>query len=165
MAIYLIQLLKFCFSNDNQYSIVYGIVFLLFLCFIVPSIYNSFKLLTPKDVAFQQLPAQFYKTIAEEYRTKENITDEELLNEYIKTSYNNQLEEILVINDKLCLDKGESFSKAFNFACISIIPYLICMSIYLFCPKNDAQQMELKNYKQIIQYMDSTRKIDSIQKK
>jgi len=120
-------------------------------------------LLTPKDVAFQELPKEFYKTIANQYRN-EGIDDDELLNEYIKTSYNNQLEEILEINDQLCLDKGKSYFNAFNFACLSIIPYLICISIYLVCPKNESQLIEIKNYKQIIQYDDSVKNISPIQK-
>ena len=162
MAIYLIQVLKFCFSNDNPCTVIYSLIFFVFLCLLIYSIYNSFKLLAPKNVAFQELPTQFYKTLANQYR--ESGMPEEEIDEYIKASYNTQLEEILQVIDDLCLDKGERFSNAFNFACISIIPYLICVAIYLFCPKNEAQDIKLNNYKQIIQYIDSNKIKNSVGK-
>jgi hypothetical protein len=96
-AIYFLQLFKFCRADNNPSKLLFTISFCLFILSIVYSIYHAILLLIPKDVSFVKLPEEFYKTVRKQYEEK-GITNEDELNEYIRASYNQQLEKVVESN-------------------------------------------------------------------
>ena len=124
------------------------------------SLSNSYFLLKPLDVAYMNEPKSFYKDTYQQYKVLLGTEDENIINEYIKSSYLNELEESVTNNRKLFEDKGRYYYKAFVNLLRALVPYVICIGIVNFYPANaKPSKTEIINYKEIAKEFDSlTRK-------
>ena len=154
IAIYLVQLLQFSFSERNHIKYVFIPALAILLLLLIYSLYHAILLVKPRDVSYLKLPIEFYEKTRKEYEAI-GITEEDELNEYLRASYNYQLEEAVTKNANLCFLKSEHYFKSFQFGLMAVIPYLICLSIFMVSPKEDTQVISVKNYKEIENYQDS----------
>ena len=161
--VFFIQVVKFPFEkykDANALYICYIILTITFLVLLGISLYNSYFLLKPHDVAYMNEPKSFYKDTFQQYKVLLDTEDENIINEYVKSSYLNELEESVTNNRKLFEDKGKYYYKAFVNLLRALIPYIICIGIVNFYPADTKpSKMEIINYKEIVKEFDSlTRK-------
>lgn len=155
MAIYVIQLIQFSYDKNNSNKITYAIAGVIFIVLIIFSIVNAISLLIPKEIAYIRLPKEFYNTILSEY--KNNGISEDELDAYIKATYIDELEKSVKTNFELTNAKSSFYSKAFQYGLLSLIPYIICLGIYITDYHNENEVL-IKNYKEILKYQDSISK-------
>lgn len=126
---YLIQLIKYLFEkhiSDSWYFLIFFICYL-FLFFI--SIINTYKYLLPKARAHIHLPEFYYKDVRQQYVDKK--VDRDIIKNYLRKGYLEEIEKSLKINFKLNNEKSECISKSFNFALLALIPYVLCIGVRL----------------------------------
>ena len=144
-AFFLTALLKFV-TQLNVTSLlcwIFALIFVTFIVTLVISIYWTIKLLIPKEFAFIEEPKIFYGELKEEY-IKADVPEEQL-NDYIKRSYLRQLEDALNSNYITNNAKSKSNYYAIKFAFISIIPYVICVSLMIGFSEEEVQNVYITN--------------------
>ena len=161
--VFFIQVMKFPCEKYKDVNLLYVCYILLIVTFLVLlgiSLFNSYFLLKPLDVAYMNEPKSFYKDTYQQYKILLGTEDENIINEYIKSSYLNELEVSVTNNRKLFEDKGGYYYKAFVNLLRALLPYVICIGIVNFYPVDaKPSKTEIINYKEIAKEFDSlTRK-------
>jgi len=158
ISIYIVQILKFPFDKfkevDCSIFIIYLILLLCFLYLFIASIYNTFNILKPEDVAYLNNPNYFYVDIKKQYEESLETDDEDVLNAYLKETYLNELEIALTKNIELYTTKSRYFYNAFTKLLPALILYVLCSGIVIF-NTDEKTEIEIKNYKEIIKYSDT----------
>ena len=157
ISIYIIQILKYPFEVS-----VYNIMFYIFLTplvafliFLGISVFNTYRLLHPEEVAFMNFPKFFYSDIKKKYEKCLNTKDEAILNEYVKATYLNELETAIEINSKLHKTKSRFYYLAFRNGLMALILYLTCTGFVVFKEKKDkVSKTNVINFKEIVDYAD-----------
>jgi len=118
LAVYILQVVKYPFVHfTDTSSIMIGIYIILLLCFFLFlgwSIKYTYLLLKPIEVAYINYPSFFYNDIREQYETELNTNDEKILNEYVKSTYLNELELAVTSNSELFEIKSKYYDTAFK---------------------------------------------------
>jgi len=154
--IYLIELFKFVFEIKLElFDITFLILFLTFLIFLFISLTKTYNFLKPIYIAYLHEPNYFYNEILSQYQSALNIDDEELLNEYVNCTYLKESEIALQNNNLAYQKKSKQFDT--NFRCIlyTLILYLIASSFVIFEKRNQTNTIEVKNYKEIVNYINN----------
>lgn len=158
ISIYIIQILKFPFEKYNELDpitfIIYIILLLSFLYFFIESIYNTFQIIKPAEVFYTNNPNYFYNDIKSQYEEILNTDDEDLLNAYVKQTYLQELEVTLEKNIALYDAKGRYFYNTFVRLLPALIFYVLCSGIVIFNSNNE-NEINIKNYQEIIKFSDS----------
>ncbi|MCZ8330412.1 MAG: hypothetical protein O9282_03775 [Flavobacterium sp.] len=158
ISIYIVQILKFPFDKykevETSIFIIYLILLLYFLYLFIASIYNTFQILKPEDVAYLNNPNYFYVYIKKQYEESLETNDEDTLNAYLKETYLNELEIALTKNIELYKTKSRYFYNAFTKLLPALILYVLCSGIIIF-NTDEKTEIEIKNYKEIIKYSDT----------
>lgn len=158
LAIYILQLVKYPILHFTDTSrIMIGIYILLLFCFFLFlgwSIKYTYLLLKPMEVAYIHYPSFFYTDIRKQYETKLNTNNEDKLNEYVKSTYLNELELAVTSNSELFEIKNKYYNTAFNKSIIALVIYLICTGFVVFEPEKP-KDINLKNYPEILNTIDS----------
>jgi len=144
-AFFLTALLKFAgqLQLGTPLCWIFAVIFSAFIVLLIISICWTVKLLIPKEFAFIEEPKIFYEDLKQEYMQAEVV--DELLNDYIKISYLKQLENALNSNISTNNAKSKSNYYAIKFAFISLIPYVICVSLMVVFAKDEIQNIYITN--------------------
>jgi uncharacterized membrane protein (DUF485 family) len=121
------------------------------------SIIYAIRLLIPVDIAHCDLPQYFYGDLKNQYL--EDGIEEGDVNEYIKHTYKNQLEVAIKSNFEVNNKKSKFHYYSFLSALIAILPYLLCIGIYVSNVKESPVKVELVN--KIFDTMDDKKNSDS----
>lgn len=158
ISVYIVQLIKFPFGKSIKMECIILVVFIIlmlaFLSLLVLSIYHTFQMLKPENVAYLNNPKYFYNNVKEEYEKSLETENEDIINAYLKVSYLNELEIALEQNINLYETKSRHFHNAFIKLLPALIIYILCSGIVIFNSVED-NEIKIKNYKEIIQYSDS----------
>jgi hypothetical protein len=158
IAIYILQVVKYpfeTFTDSNWTIIIFYTLFLIgFLALLLISIRNTYLLLKPIDVAYLHYPKYYYTDIKTQYQNSLQTDDEETLNDYIKATYLNELEEVVKHNSYLFKIKSKYYDFAFKSGLASVLIYLLCTGFVIFKDEKP-KDFNLKNYKEIITEIDS----------
>ncbi len=162
IAIYTIQIIKYpfeIFPKSNWILIcVYSTLFCGFLILLSISIRNTYLLLKPIDVAYLHYPKYYYTEIKSQYEKTLNTSDEITINEYIKATYLNEIEEAVKHNSYLFKIKSNYYDHAFKTALAAVLMYLLCAGFVIF-KEEKPNEFNLNNYKEIITELDSLNKL------
>ncbi|WP_448104628.1 hypothetical protein [Pedobacter panaciterrae] len=144
-AFFLTSLLKFVVQLElgSWLCWLFTSIFSAFIVLLIISIHWTIKLLIPKEFAFIEEPRIFYGELKEDY-IKAGVGDD-LLNDCIKKSYLQQIETALNGNISTNNNKSRSNYYAIKFAFISIIPYIICVSLMVVFNKDEVQNVYITN--------------------
>ncbi len=161
--IFFIQVVKFPFEKYKEFNFSYVLyIMLAFISLVLLgiSLFNSYFLLKPLDVAYMNEPQSFYKETYQQYKDSLGTDDENVINEYVKASYLFELEVAVANNRKLVEDKAKYFHRGFINLLRALFPYVICIGIINFYPLDaKPSKTEIINYKEIAKEFDSlTRK-------
>lgn len=158
ISIYTVQIIKYPFENtDLNSTLIVFIVFLLaFLSSLICSVFNTYKLLHPEEVAYMNFPKFFYNNIKEQYEERLETNDESTLNEYVKATYLNELETAIETNSNLFNTKSRFYYLSFRFGLAALILYLICAGFVVFKDqKENVSKVNIVNFKEIVEFSDS----------
>lgn len=151
---YLVEIVKYPFKSDYQiYDYFYLILTIIFLVTLFLSIKETYELIKPIEVAYLNQPKHFYLKTLEEYKTKLKTEDEKTLNEYLKVSYLNEIEEVLENNINVYQNKNSSFYKTFKKIFWSLILYVTLSSFVIIQKKEEKNKIEIENYKEIVNFL------------
>jgi len=151
---YLIELVKFLFDiNLNIIGCIYTMVFLLFLYLLTISIFKTYHFLKPINISYLHEPKFFYNNILNQYKKKLKTDDKDTLNEYVNYTYLLEIEKSLENNIKAYKEKSHLFYLAFKTILSTLLVYIILSSFVIFEKRNQKSEIELKNYKEIINYL------------
>lgn len=151
IGLYIIEILKYPFKNQCDISFILFEIAFLILLFI--SLYKTYCLINPVAVSYLNQPKFFYNDVLTEYKLKLNTDDNELLNEYLRITYLNEIEDVLENNIKVYRKKSDDFTKAFKILLPTLILYLILTSFVMIKKKEELNNISLQNYKEIINYI------------
>jgi hypothetical protein len=88
-------------------------------------------MLKPVDVAYMNAPKIFYNDLKDQYLKSLDAKEHHLINEYIKTSYLQELEKAIHTNSELFEQKSGYYYKAFTKGLIALPFYLLCSSFVI----------------------------------
>jgi hypothetical protein len=163
IAIYILQVVKYpfeTFTESNWILIsVYSILLLGFIVMLSISIQNTYLLLKPIDVAYLHYPKYYYTEIKSQYEESLETDNEEILNEYVKATYLNEMEEAIQHNSYLFMIKSKYYDFAFKSALAAVLTYLLCTGFVIFKDEKP-KDFNLKNYEEIITKIDSLKIIN-----
>jgi len=152
IAVYLVQVIKYPFEefkNNVGVTIVYILFLGTFLFFLLRSLYNTYLLVKPVNVAYIHHPKKFYIDIRERYEQKLQTTDENVLNAYVKATYLQELEKSVSKNSDLFETKGNYYFTAFTHGLIALLLYLFCVGFIIF--KSDKpNEVVIKNFDSVV---------------
>ncbi len=127
------------------YYYLYLAVFIFFFVLLIRSLYYTYRLLKPDYISFSEDPSKFYRDLLNQYKLTLETENPEILNEYIKTSYLQNLEIGIERNNKLFMDKGRFYYRSFQSIIFSIICYAFCVGYVQFADINKNQINMSKN--------------------
>ncbi len=133
ISIYLVPLLLYLFSYQN--SVSYYIILTLFISLLVLLVYSLIQtclFIKPDLISFKHNPKVFYKETFNLYKEKLETDDSEVINEYIKVSYLNHLEDCIEHNELIFKEKSKNYYKSFITLTIALIFYFLCVGIMNF---------------------------------
>jgi len=128
-------------------------VFLLFLYLLTISIFKTYHFLKPINISYLHEPKFFYNNILNQYKKKLKTDDKDTLNEYVNYTYLLEIEKSLENNIKAYKEKSHLFYLAFKTILSTLLVYIILSSFVIFEKRNQKSEIELKNYKEIINYL------------
>jgi len=141
-AAYGFQLILYSIRGQGI-NAVYFIALFAFIGLVIFSVVNAVRLLIPIKIAHRDLPSYFYNDIKNEYL--ESGIPEEDSDAYIKHTYKLQLEVAVKTNFDINNRKSKFHFYAFVTALFAIIPYLICIGMYIYSEKEKTVKVELVN--------------------
>lgn len=145
------------YSIDLEFlGLIYKLSLWIFLLSFCISIVFSIRLLIPVEIAHKDLPEAFYKNYKEEYLQDGIVEDE--IDVYLKHTYRDQLEKAVKHNFELNNRKSKFHYNSFLAALVALIPYVICIGLYVSNKTEDTTKVELTN--EIFSDM-SKKKVDS----
>lgn len=151
---YLIELFKYAIEiKFNFIGILYIILFISFLFLLICSFYKTYNFLKPINISYLNEPKYFYNNILEQYRIKLKTEDEEVLDQYVNYTYLLEIEKSLEDNISAYQEKSHKFYLAFKMILSTLLIYIIISSIVIFEKRNQKNEIELHNYKEIIDYI------------
>lgn len=154
ICFYLIEIIKYPFkTNIYYYDFIYIGVLLFFLIFLGLSLKATYELIKPIDVAYINEPKHFYLKTLEEYKVQLATEDEEILNEYLKVTYLNEIEQVLENNRNVYRNKNSCFYKTFKKIFWSLTLYVVLSSFVIIQKKEEKSKIEIENYKEIITFL------------
>jgi hypothetical protein len=113
ISVYIVQLIKFPFGKSIKTECIVFIVFIIlmlaFISLLVLSVYHTFQMLKPENVAYLNNPKYFYNNVKKKYEKSLETEDEDIINAYLKVSYLNELENALEQNINLYELKSRYF--------------------------------------------------------
>lgn len=139
-AAYLIQLIQYLISLPSIIHI-YSLFFLIFVFSLGISIYHSIRLLIPVNIAYKEMPKDFYASLKDQY-ISQGITANEI-NLYIKETYKIQLESGVEHNFEVNNKKSKHNYYAIIFCIIGLLPYIICIGFKVSADKDPVQKVEI----------------------
>jgi hypothetical protein len=161
ICFYIIEIIKYPFKSDFQlYDLIYILVLCAFLFAFYLSLKETYELIKPIEVAYVNQPKHFYIKTLENYKLKLKTEDEDILNEYLKVSYLNEMEQVLENNINVYQNKNSSFYKAFKKIFWALILYVILSSFVLIQKKENNNKIEIENYKEILTYIKENKMAD-----
>ncbi|WPO89882.1 hypothetical protein [Chryseobacterium sp. HR92] len=162
MFIYMIELFKYFIDADiTLTNAVFIILFIVFLVFLGTSLHYTYLLQKPVDIHYLNEPNHFYIDKLNEYKTKLNYNDElnsddeYILNEYVNLTYLDEQEIALSKNIKAYRKKRGLYYKNFNIILLCLVLYVFISSFVIFEKRKENTSFDLKNYKEVINYLNS----------
>ena len=156
ICFYIIELLKYPFKKNYEFQdFLYVALLFLFLFLLYKSLCKTYSLIKPINVAYLNQPKFFYVEILSQYKEKLKTDNDELLNEYVKTTYLNETEIVLENNIVVFKNKSQTFYENFEYILKCFLLYIFLSSFVIIQKKEDKTEIELKNYKEIINYKNS----------
>lgn len=158
--VYLIELFKyFIDAKIEGINIIFFVLFLALLVLLVISVRYTWLFQRPEDVLYVHEPNYFYTTILERYKKDLGITEdateenEGLLNEYVNHTYLREQEIALNFNIKAYRTKRKRYYFNFIYLLFASVAYVFTASFVIFENRNQNTKFEIKNYKEIINYI------------
>lgn len=133
-AIFLIPMVQSLFFAEAKCHFIYHFSFYCFIALFGCSFIYTIRLLVPADIAYLKEPKIYYKEYRREYESltsTQNGPWQHEVDNLVKSSYINELEDAIIINDVLFKRKGLFYRKAFIWAIYAIVPYLVCLGFQL----------------------------------
>ncbi|MDR6461939.1 hypothetical protein [Chryseobacterium sediminis] len=162
--LYTLELFKYFIEIKLEgWNILFTVLFILFLLLLISSLILTYQLQKPVDVYYTHEPNYFYTTILEDYKNKLNIGEEidddneYLLNEYVNITYLQEQEIALTKNIKTYRKKRHKYYKNFHVILSALVLYVITSSFVIFEKRKENNSFDLKNYKEIINYLNSNK--------
>lgn len=141
-AIFLVPITQSLFFAEGKCHFVYYCSFSCFTGLFSYSLINTIRLLIPIKVAYLKEPRLYYKEYRRRYEKivsgPKNRRQREI-DYLIKSSYINELEYTINVNDVLFKRKGQFYRTAFIWALYAVVPYLVCLGFQL-AGKNEKQK-------------------------
>jgi len=162
IGIYTIEIIKFPFKNDCDYSFI--IVVIIYFIMVIISLVQTYCLIKPIKVSYMNQPKHFYNDVLDQYKLNLQTDDDEILNEYLKATYLLETEKVLENNINVYRKKSNDFSRAFKVLLPTIILYLGLAIFVIVKNKEDQNNLTIQNYKEIINYIDKKMEKKPVQK-
>ncbi|MFP5042412.1 hypothetical protein [Parasediminibacterium sp. JCM 36343] len=144
LGLFLVQLTqRLIFDNIGCWFDWNHLCFYFYIVVLGFSLFNTIRLLMPISVAYLDEPKIYYRTFRMSYE-EEGKTKEEVDN-LIKASYINELEEAVSINKGLFTRKGNFYLKALQCGLLACIPYLFCLLFHFGIKTDTIQKVEIVN--------------------
>jgi hypothetical protein len=102
---------------------VFGILLIISLVYFI-------RLLLPMDIAYLDPPKKYYSDYRIELEIL-NVGSEEVVNESLKSTYIQELEDAIEINSIAFRKKNSLFYNALIFALLACVPYIVCVGIHI----------------------------------
>ncbi|WP_430827282.1 hypothetical protein [Chryseobacterium indologenes] len=167
MFIYMIELFKYFIDADfTLVNAVFIFLFIVFLILLGTSFRYTYLLQRPEYIHYLNEPNHFYIDKLDEYKTilncGDDLTDDDeyLLNEYVNLTYLNEQEIALSKNIKQYIKKRGLYFKNFNLILSCLALYVFISSFVIFEKRKENTSFDLKNYKEIINYLNSKKMSD-----
>lgn len=143
MAIFLVPIVQTLFFSGTICLVIHYVVFFVFLGLFTCSVVYAVKLLIPVEAVHLVAPSIYYEDIRLEF--EELSSDRLKVDELIKASYLAELEAAILSNRKLSKRKWLFYQRAFVFALLACVPYLICLGFHLRIKEDKVQKVEIVN--------------------
>lgn len=146
LTIFLIPLVQDT-ALSKIHNIIFGIFLSAFIILLVISIVYTVRLILPVDVAYLEFPSKYYQDIRAEY--EKTTTDTNQIITLLKSSYIDELQGALLINEGVFRRKSSFYYNALIFALLAVIPYLVCLSFHVSQKDERVQKVEIVNTENI----------------
>lgn len=154
ICVYLIELFKYAIGIEFNFTgVLFILLFVYFLIILIISTKRTYDFLKPIEISYLNQPKFFYNDIFEKYKILLKTEDEPTLNEYVNTTYLQESEKALENNISAYKEKSHQFYLNFTLILQSLIIYIILSSFVIFEKRNQNNQIELQNYKEVINYL------------
>lgn len=142
-AIFLIPIIQSLFFTETKCLWLHHVSFYIFISLFSISLTNTVRLLIPVEVAYLQEPKLYY----EEYRIgyEEENRERNEVDALIKASHINELEEAVSVNNEIFKRKGLFYYRAFTFAILASVPYLLCIGFQIAIKDDKVQKVKIMN--------------------
>ena len=145
IGIFVVPIIDLLFHNSS--SVFFKISFGFLILFSLISIYYFIRFLIPVDVAYLNNPRIYYEDKRLEYENIHGTNNDKIIDILLKSSYIDELHQALEKNITLFQNKGRLFFKALQFALISLIPFIICVSYKVSQQDDKIQKVEIVGIK------------------
>ena len=129
LGIFLIPVTQHVMNTDVR-GVLFYVSFICFLLLLIISLVYFVRLLLPMDIAYLDPPKKYYT----EYRIELEMLDvgnEDIVNESLKSTYIQELEDAIEINNRAFLKKNSLFYNALIFALLAVVPYIVCVGWHI----------------------------------
>lgn len=128
IAVFLIPVLEEVFWREEVYWMLKG-CFVLFAFLFSISVFFAVRLIMPAGIAYLHEPKAIYNGNRIKY--EEALIDGSKIENLLKTTYIDELEEAVSINVAILKRKVSFYKRALVYALLSGLPFLICVGVYL----------------------------------
>jgi hypothetical protein len=146
IAIYLVPVIQDIIQQEIK-SYWLDIVFILFLGLFLTSLFFTVRLIIPVQIADLDFPDKYYKTIRLAYEQSNPALSESKVDELIKASYIDELEQAVTNNYDVFIRKRSFYYNALSYGLAAIIPYLICAGFHVAKKDDKIQKVQIVNSK------------------
>lgn len=129
LGIFLIPLIQHIMKADVRGAVFY-VSFGVFGLLLIISLVYFVRLLLPIDIAYLDPPKKYYSDYRWELEMLE-VGDKEIVNESLKSTYIQELEDAIEISNRAFLTKSSMFYNALIFALLASVPYIICVAWHI----------------------------------
>jgi len=143
IAIFLIPFVQHIIDHDIP-GWMYYVSFILFLVFLLLSLFYFIRLLIPVKVAYLEPPHTYYTIYKEQIeQIYPGAANEERVNRSLKGSYILEIESAMTNNLSVFRRKRSFYYNALLFALVAVLPYIACLGYHLTKKTESVQRVEL----------------------
>ncbi|HXB06518.1 MAG TPA: hypothetical protein VNW04_05375 [Puia sp.] len=129
LGIFLIPLTQHVMKADVR-GVFFYVSFVAFWVLLIVSLVYFIRLLLPVDIAYLDPPKKYYSDYKTELELL-NVGPENVVNDSLKGTYIQELEDAIEINSNAFRTKNSLFYNALIFALLASVPYIICVGWHI----------------------------------
>ena len=149
IGIYLIPIIQDLIDGAKVAFFLFAIILLIM---VIVSVIYTIRLLIPVHVAYLEVSDRYSTDLRDQYEKKflrpelsenEVKNAKELIDNYLKASYIDELSEAQEINQRAFLGKSSFYYRALIWGLAAIVPYIVCIGFHLSRKDDKVQKVHL----------------------